>query len=513
MLLKLCFTNTPNWELSEIIFGALNKTPKIARRGKSLVYRDDDGCFQWTRAVKALALLAVGTKLLCDRNSPNIFFIQGSAGSHAASLDFAVSKPTQWIADLFVDHKLQNDQRRRVFRITNSEQKLPGPVQIQFANALFEANALQIVNEAEAPLTTKQLEEIYKNLEAQFPKSEKSERLFLDSPSKTRSEVEGWHRSKELIDQIVTNTATALTEVELLEPLGLEHALNRLKRIGLNSAEIAQSISGIRALIPDQSIRYKKEADLKIEPRINCIKIGAPPMAITPIILLKAVAARNNFPIEFYLHHNSSSSVIASLDDGTLDFVILSWSALNKLLLQQTDDPPKALALLPRTGLDLVASENFCASSKIPIFLASEKEGYPNQLLESLLIHSALEIKRLEIKDSSLVEIVTQLSSKDSCLGIISEPFSTALKQFSNCKIDQKAKAHSRIADNILVDLGFSNLNQNDLAGFLAAIRQEWINLLEEPERLSRCVKELFSDPTYLKTLNQVGGLYKFNQV
>lgn len=86
MQLMLTLSNNGKWELSEIIFKSNLIKPKISRRGKSLVYSDDDGCFQWTRAVKACCLLVVGTKLSLIKNEKNIFFMQGSSGSVSASL-------------------------------------------------------------------------------------------------------------------------------------------------------------------------------------------------------------------------------------------------------------------------------------------------------------------------------------------------------------------------------------------------------------------------------------------
>ena len=137
------------------MFSPSNGEVRTARRGKGLVFTDDSGSFQWTRAVKAFALLGVGTRLALASNSR--FHLRGAHGSPAASLDYAVSKPTAWVADLFGGRDEGRDLRRIILRIANSEQKLPGPVDISFASPLLDPGSLRIYVSERELLTTEEI--------------------------------------------------------------------------------------------------------------------------------------------------------------------------------------------------------------------------------------------------------------------------------------------------------------------------------------------------------------------
>jgi hypothetical protein len=111
-------------ELVETQFSdGVTAEPRISVRGKTGGAFRSAGSFQWTSAVKALALLAATTA-----TGELQAILRGEANSLAASLDYAISKQPQWLAEMFgCDHNGICFARRLILR-TNPERKRPGPV-------------------------------------------------------------------------------------------------------------------------------------------------------------------------------------------------------------------------------------------------------------------------------------------------------------------------------------------------------------------------------------------------
>jgi hypothetical protein len=103
-------------------------------RGKTGGAIRDVGSFQWTTAVKALAVLSLKTALAKARGLSAGHRLVGHKGSLAASLDYAVSKQPGWLTEMFGVDSLGISMLRRLVMRTNPERKRPGPVVLCFSN-------------------------------------------------------------------------------------------------------------------------------------------------------------------------------------------------------------------------------------------------------------------------------------------------------------------------------------------------------------------------------------------
>ena len=127
-------------ELLEVSFcDGTQSIPRISMRGKSGGPFRRAGSFQWTNAVKALALLMVRTAL-----KPTEAVLRGDAHSLAASLDYAISKQPLWLLEMF-----GSDQRgacliRRMVLRANPERKRPGPVTLGVNQLYLPLEAIRV---------------------------------------------------------------------------------------------------------------------------------------------------------------------------------------------------------------------------------------------------------------------------------------------------------------------------------------------------------------------------------
>jgi hypothetical protein len=117
----------------------------ICRRGKVASELTATGCFQWTSAVKALALLFV-TLGLPEQSCPQraARCISGHKGSLAASLDYALSKQPKWLQEMFGMGSYGTAYARRIILRTNAERKRPGPVTLGLNTVVLKPTNVEI---------------------------------------------------------------------------------------------------------------------------------------------------------------------------------------------------------------------------------------------------------------------------------------------------------------------------------------------------------------------------------
>jgi hypothetical protein len=114
-----------------------------AVRGKTSGAFSGQGSFHWSVAVRALSVLAIQTSMVslghwCDP------MLVGDKGSLAASLDYAISKETSWLIDIFGVSENKVPHFRRVFKRTNSGRKRSGPVAVALSKSFLRPGAILI---------------------------------------------------------------------------------------------------------------------------------------------------------------------------------------------------------------------------------------------------------------------------------------------------------------------------------------------------------------------------------
>jgi hypothetical protein len=114
-----------------------------AVRGKTSGAFAGQGSFHWSIAVRALAVLAIRT-FMASRGHPCDPILVGDKGSYAASLDYAISKETNWLIDVFGVSDGDVPNFRRVFKRTNSGRKRSGPVAVSLAKLFLEPGAIAV---------------------------------------------------------------------------------------------------------------------------------------------------------------------------------------------------------------------------------------------------------------------------------------------------------------------------------------------------------------------------------
>ena len=126
-----------NPELTKTLFREDAGDVRTAIRGKTSGGRISVGTFQWSSAVRGLALLLSRAALADHRGEgTSTAILQGTAGSLAASLDYAISKEPSWIGDMFGIDISGHSRIRRIIKRSNPARRFPGPV-VLVVNAAY----------------------------------------------------------------------------------------------------------------------------------------------------------------------------------------------------------------------------------------------------------------------------------------------------------------------------------------------------------------------------------------
>ncbi len=144
--LKLMFVNSTAPQLIETrFFHPLAGREIRAVRGKTGGAFQNVGSFQWSVGVKAIiTLLATCAAEARKSNSNRVVQLLGEGASHAASLDYSLSKNTAWLCEMFGSDSAGFPLARRLIVRSNSERRRPGPVIISLNHHFLPPRAISV---------------------------------------------------------------------------------------------------------------------------------------------------------------------------------------------------------------------------------------------------------------------------------------------------------------------------------------------------------------------------------
>ena len=171
-ILRLHFSRAESPELVHAEFSANGQKTLHTVRGQSVLDSNYDGTFNWSGAVRALAILVVRTKACSlDPGALPSKVLSGERGSPATSLDYAISKEPNWLLDMFGFDSKGDSLTKRLFRKTNSGGKRPGPVSVALNESFLDCKDIAIYLDGAELTSTEELIRLERNLVAQAARS------------------------------------------------------------------------------------------------------------------------------------------------------------------------------------------------------------------------------------------------------------------------------------------------------------------------------------------------------
>lgn len=467
-------------ELSQVAFERGAGGVKLSVRGKSA---PGAGTFQWTAGVKALAELLLGTAQRGNHPQP-YFSISGEDGSPAASLDYAISKPTSWIVDMFGRTEAGGTVAGLVIKRRNPERKLPGPVELTVAPGLSEPGAIVVFLNGERVSSPEQLASL------------QAELITASRDTTTRAQTS---IVEALRTTVPSQIIEQLSEVMLLERSGISAACQMTGDSGVQDALLEQ--------LPAAAVRYAdKEAISASVKRLlpQRIRLAAPPTALASILIFKQLQISFGVEVELVTHFPSTTAIAeAAFDDEQSSLAVVSWGGLNRFTSRQGKPLPTPLMLLPRTTFEFQRSGS---EQEVSTVLASgDPSGYPRRYFEAWRTQANRDSSDVILKDSSFAEIIHH-RFKTGYGVIVASPFSALLSSREKLNSQRCDDAVLRIGDNILINDG--HLVEDELRALIPCLRACWFELLENPVEVAALLQQLLEDPPFTTFIKRVSGLY-----
>ncbi len=177
----LWFSGAVNPELIQFSFRhPIHRNERFSYRGKTGGAHNEQGSFQWTPAVQALALFF----LKCiARSDASETALSGGYGSPATSLDFAINKQPVWLQDMFGVAVDGTCLIHRLVLRTNPGSKRSGPVELNLNVRQLSPEGITVYLGDERVTDSKRLEPVIVSIEALFSR-------FVSRRAKPRSRAD-----------------------------------------------------------------------------------------------------------------------------------------------------------------------------------------------------------------------------------------------------------------------------------------------------------------------------------
>lgn len=466
---------------------------KTSYRGKSLAYQRDAGLFQWSAAVKAFAILAVGTRAsVSTSRNLSLMTLEGEGGSPAATLDYAIAKPTSWIVDLFGRESNGKSYARLVFKRENSERKRPGPVRVALSTQLHHSANLRIFLDGVELLTAQELLGLHALL---------SEESASKHSKNTKSESTPVFQARWFKDLLHEEVQFSLRETELLDRLGIEEVCEqnaeteRLQK-GFGSAMQKSLLSSMPP--SPTSTRSAKKPRLKLPFRIACS-----PAAVGALTLFNRLRLEHGERLSINAAFPSTRAILESDDLGSYSLLALSWGAAKLLYRREKFTRFRPVMLLPSTSLGLILRKELSSPKQVnKVLLATEPDGYPMRVLSAARSHKLLPAS-VEPISASFSEIMSLLPRKADA-AIAAFPISHLIARRHSAKVLWEHDQIFRCGNNIL--FARKPLDTREVAGH---IRESWYTLLEDTSALEGALNTIFSEVDFTNYLYRLAALYQ----
>jgi hypothetical protein len=463
---------------------------KTSYRGKNLAFQRDAGLFQWSTAVKALAKLAVGTRaVLSGAKDHSLSTLEGEGGSPAATLDYAIAKPTSWIVDLFGREASGKSYARLVCKRENSERKRPGPVRVTLSTHLHDSSRLRIFLDGVELLTTQELLELLELLETDKPGTADAQAKAEPTPVFKASWFKGMLHEEVLF---------SLRETELLDRLGIEEACSKTDAPTSSSDQFLAAIKTelLSHFQPaPQSKKWQKVSKLNKPLRIAC-----PPTATGALALFNYMQSEHAGKVTIDAAFPSTRSILEADDLDSYSCVVLSWAAARTLYIREKFTTLRPVMLLPRTSLGFVLRKELSSTKQVEkVLLATEVDGYPMRFLARAMEHDLVR-RESEAVAATFSEIMSLLPRKGDA-AIVAFPISHLIGRRHGARVLWSHDEHFRCGENILFIR--NELNRPDI---ISLVREAWYTLLEDPTARSNSLDQIFSAVDFTNYLYRLAG-------
>jgi hypothetical protein len=460
-----------------------------AQRGVSV--RRGISSFHWSRGVQGLSVLCAQAVLsrLTGAGTPSIV---GEVGSLALSLDYALSKESAWLSQIFGQDSDGRPLLRRMVTRVNPERKRPGPVEVSLKPEVVHSIRLKV--DGREITGQADVEALLHGLQhASDAPGESSERLTsfvtpdVNSPS-------SW-----LFDVIRREVLVGLHETENFQDGGSQSNLSYLARyepfqkIGGSPAHLTSQLDLTLSDSARMGLGFSDAAIARQLMRSDPIRILCGVGGVTSLCIFRYLTEVKKYNLEISHKFSSSQDIVRSLRDETLevpvDGVIMALCCSVRLCQGRSQFEP--LMLMPLTTH---AKVQHGTGDRRYLFLTDVVTGSQFHMVDEQRF-SRQEVNVGILPIAGMEKAISQNHDSQAILfwpyylfaagnndWLMDSGFErrTAYEQVSLC-------VSKRIAKNRALALALD-----------IAIRDAWLVLRSKPEVMDQMIRSLLSEPEFL---------------
>ncbi len=512
--LLLYFSGSETPQLQEAIFShPLLPIPRHSIRGKGL--SSSSLSFQWTTALQALCLL-----MLRYKRQGSAAKLEGARNTPAASLDYSLSKRTQWLKDMFGVDKRGELIALRVLKRTNTECRRGPTVCLQVNHLALSSIKVQVfINqmEVDAPYRLFELEKAIEKIWR--PKPLHLSVVHKETPQQSQSKDTGLTRY--LAQMMESEVASMLNHTNIFQRPSLISALNALAKHPsvLKVTKDPLQFTSNLDLELSGSQRLGLDADRQIE---SVLKSGSPLRVALSGTTAGAMAIFTylqkikgyNFDISYQYPHaiEIKKRIMSHSFSEPPHLCGLGCAPAASLMTSGQRSGYKPLMLLPSMSHAVVESchsptANFNQLNG-EILLLSEEPSTSLFFLDDLKQRNVCSQHNVFTSNKEPDEVAAQLSSANpDQRAILYFPYYSLNQLFNDCQLVASTPEPVNVKESVLLAHESIASNSQLLKCINIAIRDAWFELQHNQVMRERVIKMLLKDQTYVQFLFRTAGM------
>ena len=526
--IELHFTKAKHPELHRVFLEHdLLDQSILSVRGKSSGAFQASSSFQWTSGVKALALLIVRTKLQLSDYSPDAT-LYGDYGSAAMALDSSLGKMPCWIEEMFGSDAQNRPCARRLFRRSNPNRKLKGPVGVALNLRYWHPLQIKLYVDGaqleDLPMLKSLADEIEQSFkqrvslvqpegQCHFPKIEDRRQSISLSEPYWRDRLK-----KVMCDEVLLG----LQATEIFNRRNLKQTVQSISRnesfrhvAGANQAIVSDMDLSLTPSDRLGVIEHESEFRRLLCPDepflINC---PSPiPGSLVLFLYLRDVKGYN-LELDFSNAHTVETARKSVKREffRQPDFSVLAIAPAATVLAQGQHCEYLPIMMLPRLSQGILGPKG-AKDAPVPhsreFIFVGDDPSISSFLYEELVRCSYIDGKKSKTRHVENDEALQYLDEADlNARAILFFPFYHINHWVNGCEPLADPRPTADLQETILFGHQRVTHNKQLVRCLDIAIRDAWLELKASPELMARTVDRLLDEPNYLKVLGRHAGLY-----
>ena len=520
MLFRLWFSEGSSPELIKIaLVSADGLLLNESVRGQ-FAFGRAQSTFAWTTGVQALAILLL-REALSQQSAPaqrkQLSILTGERGSPATTIDYALSKQPQWVADICGVTKTGRPRLAELLSVSNSNGKRSGPISVwlkaESSYSIFVGRE-QIIQREQLAALLSRLESSWQPYGTKRIKAAGRENRSVTSHSATDF-------SKLVSDLVKAEVDTAFRTVNIYSSRELNCRLKTLQSdpsfvrvAGKSAISLVEERIGLPASL--RSGIFCEEHQRALVRAEKFLKVGVGMCNVGSLTLFSYLERLQKLPLlvdASFAHALEIATRIINKDPFIdHDLVAIASAPAATLIANQDTHDYLPLMFLPSNSQRIVRTKRKVRgrerTAKKVVSLLHEQPSTVLFYYEQLKARSHFKLGENKLLHHEPWESFECLASGDEDLeSVLFFPFAQLNVAYNSCELVDSPSLPSGSADVILFAHKSLVSDKRRLLAICAAIRSGWCSLLESREQRELSVESFVADPKFLSNLKRVAGL------